>query len=86
MSLVQKDTTGAVLRTCCCNVRASPTWARGRPTGVVQWVQECVGRLGSFPHGIQVLTAADYFTVSTRSTVSILLPGKMLSPWPKPRL
>ncbi len=33
-------------------------------------VQECVGRLGSFPHGIQILTAADYFTVSTRSTVS----------------
>lgn len=34
--------------------------------------QECVGRLGSFPHGIQILTAADYFTVSTRSAVSLL--------------
>ncbi|KAL4422042.1 hypothetical protein ABPG77_004858 [Micractinium sp. CCAP 211/92] len=28
--------------------------------------QECVGRLGSFPHGIDILTAADYFTVSVR--------------------
>ncbi|KAL4858426.1 Tubulin-folding cofactor D [Chlorella vulgaris] len=29
--------------------------------------QECVGRLGSFPHGIDILTAADYFTVSVRA-------------------
>lgn len=29
--------------------------------------QECVGRLGSVAHGIEVLTAADYFTLSTRS-------------------
>ena len=28
--------------------------------------QECVGRLGSFPHGIDILTAADYFTVSLK--------------------
>lgn len=32
--------------------------------------QECVGRLGSFPHGIDVITAADYFTVSVRQNVS----------------
>ena len=25
-----------------------------------------MGRLGSFPHGIAILTAADYFTVSLR--------------------
>ncbi|KAH7616573.1 hypothetical protein Ndes2526B_g08661 [Nannochloris sp. 'desiccata'] len=29
--------------------------------------QECVGRLGAFPHGIAILTAADYFTVSVRT-------------------
>ena len=29
--------------------------------------QECVGRLGGVPHGIAVLTAADYFTLSSRS-------------------
>lgn len=29
--------------------------------------QECVGRLNTFPHGIEVLTAADYFTVSIRA-------------------
>jgi hypothetical protein len=29
--------------------------------------QECVGRLGAFPHGIDILTAADYFTVSVRT-------------------
>lgn len=29
--------------------------------------QECVGRLGTFPHGIDILTAADYFTVSVRT-------------------
>lgn len=28
--------------------------------------QECVGRLGAFPYGIEILTAADYFTVSMR--------------------
>lgn len=32
-------------------------------------LQECVGRLGSFPHGIDILTAADYFTVSVRHNV-----------------
>ena len=31
--------------------------------------QECVGRLGGVAHGIEVLTAADYFTLSTRSQV-----------------
>lgn len=31
--------------------------------------QECVGRLGSFPCGIEILTAADYFTVTLRSSV-----------------
>eukprot|EP00890_Picochlorum_soloecismus_P004785 jgi/Picsp_1/5307/NSC_02668-R1_tubulin-specific chaperone d len=30
--------------------------------------QECVGRLGSFPHGIDILTIADYFTVSLRNS------------------
>ncbi len=29
--------------------------------------QECVGRLGNFPYGIDILTAADYFTVSVRT-------------------
>lgn len=31
--------------------------------------QECVGRLGEFPHGIDILTIADYFTVSLRKAV-----------------
>ena len=29
--------------------------------------QENVGRQGNFPHGIDILTAADYFTVGNRS-------------------
>lgn len=29
-----------------------------------------MGRLGSFPHGIEILTTADYFTVSVRQNVS----------------
>lgn len=33
--------------------------------------QECVGRLGTFPHGIDILTAADYFTVSVRTAAYI---------------
>ena len=28
--------------------------------------QECVGRLGSFPHGIDIVTRADYFSLSVR--------------------
>jgi hypothetical protein len=28
--------------------------------------QECVGRQGNFPHGIDILTEADYFTVGNR--------------------
>ncbi len=32
--------------------------------------QEAVGRLGSFPDGIALLTAADYFTLSSRTQVS----------------
>ena len=32
--------------------------------------QECVGRLGTFPHGIAVVTTADYFSVSVRAAVS----------------
>lgn len=31
--------------------------------------QELVGRLGEWPHGIDILTAADYFTVSSRVNV-----------------
>ena len=34
--------------------------------------QECVGRLGSFPNGIDILTIADYFTVSLRKSVRLL--------------
>lgn len=30
--------------------------------------QECVGRLGDFPHGIEILTVADYFSVSLRTS------------------
>lgn len=29
--------------------------------------QESVGRLGNFPHGIDILTAADYFSLSVRT-------------------
>lgn len=29
--------------------------------------QECVGRQGTFPHGIEILTEADYFTLSNRT-------------------
>ncbi len=28
--------------------------------------QECVGRQGNFPHGIEIITEADYFTLSNR--------------------
>ena len=28
--------------------------------------QEAVGRQGTFPHGIEILTEADYFTLSNR--------------------
>lgn len=31
--------------------------------------QECVGRLGSFPHGIALLTIADYFNVGITQQV-----------------
>ena len=31
--------------------------------------QESVGRQDNFPHGIEILTAADYFSLSTRSQV-----------------
>lgn len=34
--------------------------------------QECVGRLGAFPHGIDILTEADYFTVSKRASVRFI--------------
>ena len=29
--------------------------------------QECVGRLGTFPHGIDIIQMADYFTLSVRA-------------------
>jgi hypothetical protein len=29
--------------------------------------QEFVGRQGSFPHGIEILTEADYFTLGNRT-------------------
>ena len=31
--------------------------------------QESVGRQGNVPHGIDILTAADYFTLSSRNQV-----------------
>lgn len=31
--------------------------------------QEAVGRQDSYPHGIDILTAADYFSLSTRTQV-----------------
>jgi len=31
--------------------------------------QESVGRQGSFPHGINIITAADYFSLSSRQNV-----------------
>ena len=34
--------------------------------------QESVGRQGSFPKGIEVVTAADYFSLGTISQVSLL--------------
>jgi len=36
--------------------------------------QESVGRQGSFPHGINIITAADYFSLSSRQNVGGLLP------------
>lgn len=36
--------------------------------------QEAVGRLGSFPDGIALLTAADYFTLSSRAQVCLRMP------------
>ena len=35
--------------------------------------QEIVGRQGEFPHGIDILTAADYFSLSSASNVSLHL-------------
>jgi tubulin-specific chaperone D len=29
--------------------------------------QECVGRQGNFPHGIEILTEADYFTLANKT-------------------
>ena len=29
--------------------------------------QECVGRLGNFPNGIEILTEADYFTLANKT-------------------
>ena len=40
--------------------------------------QECVGRLGTFSYGIEILTSADYFTVSLRNTVSQMLLSQLL--------
>ena len=40
--------------------------------------QESVGRQGSFPKGIEVVTAADYFSLSTISQVSLLFRSYML--------
>lgn len=34
--------------------------------------QECVGRLGTFPHGIDILAVADYFSVGNINMVSML--------------
>ena len=34
--------------------------------------QESVGRQGHMPHGIDILTAADYYTLSTRTQVRCL--------------
>jgi hypothetical protein len=36
--------------------------------------QEAVGRLGSFPDGIALLTAANYFSLSSRSQVHSWFP------------
>lgn len=44
-----------------------PTSRKNHPRALQP--QECVGRLGSFPHGIEILTTADYFTVSVRQNV-----------------
>ena len=33
--------------------------------------QESVGRQGNVPHGIDILTTADYFTLSSRSQVRL---------------
>lgn len=35
--------------------------------------QECAGRLGNVPHGIDVLTLADYFTLSTRTQAYLVV-------------
>jgi len=35
--------------------------------------QECAGRLGNFPHGIEILTCADYFTVSVRAQAYLVV-------------
>ena len=35
--------------------------------------QESVGRQGNVPHGIDILTTADYFTLSSRSQVALYL-------------
>ena len=35
--------------------------------------QENVGRQGTFPHGIDILTTADYFAVGTRSNAYLNL-------------
>eukprot|EP00887_Chlorella_sp_A99_P001994 scaffold18.g1994.t1 len=44
--------------------------------------QECVGRLGNFPHGIDVVTTADYFAVSVRS-VSYLTVAPAVAAFPE---
>ena len=54
------------------------TGLTSRVSAIAKWcaapLQECVGRLGGVPHGIEVLTAADYFTLSSRSQAGQLTP------------
>ena len=40
--------------------------------------QESVGRQGNVPHGIDILTTADYFTLSSRVQARTALPALML--------
>lgn len=41
--------------------------------------QECVGRLGDIPHGIDILTVADFFTVSLRKNAFIQVAPQVAS-------
>jgi hypothetical protein len=52
---------------CPCNAHWMGPTLPAVHTGTHTRMQECVGRLGSFPYGIDIVTAADYFSVSVRS-------------------